>query len=196
MSFPLKTLKSDIVENEFEYSMRTIIANYLDNTTSCYQRCCSAEEGAGLSKEKLRAKRPRGGISMRPKWWRSGCDWRKQWRNSRYTTCNNGANICCVGRWQWFITACELSTRETNVAPMRDEPYCSMRGTSYVFIARPGNNNRLLFITPAPNAHETLCSSPHRVWFHDSLFHRFSLRRIVILNETRVEKKITNELYN
>lgn len=115
-------------------------------------------------------------------------------KQSRYTTCNNGANICCVGRWQWFITACELSTRETNVAPMRDEPYCSMRGTSCVFIARPGNNNRLLFITPAPNAHETLCSSPHRVWFHDSLFHRFSLRRIVILNETRVEKKITNEL--
>lgn len=39
---------------------------------------------------------------------------------------------------------------------MRDEPYSDMRGASCVFIARPGNNNRLLFITPAPNARNVL----------------------------------------
>lgn len=45
-----------------------------------------------------------------------------------------------------------LTRAETNVVPLRDEPYCGARGARLqalrVYCSRPGNNNWLLFITP------------------------------------------------
>lgn len=96
----------------------------------------------------------RWNINEWPKWWRSVCDWRKRWRSSHDTRRNNGTNICCVGRWWWFITIGKLHARNKCRAYawralFRHEGrelrvYCST--------CMCGNNNRLLFITPAPNA--------------------------------------------
>lgn len=72
-------------------------------------------------------------------------------KQRRYTTRNNGANI----RRKVVLVTCTLDAVETNVVPMRDNPYTAATEgegggvfVSCVFIARPGNNNWLLFITP------------------------------------------------
>lgn len=112
---------------EFEYSTYRIVTNYLDNTIRRYQRRCSTRRVRGFSvKREIKSEGTRGGISTGPKRW-------SKWsrlaetaeKQSRYTTCNNGTNICCSK--VAFVMACALHARE-NVMSMRDEPYCGVRG--------------------------------------------------------------------
>lgn len=108
-------------------------------------------------------------------------------KQSRYTICNNGTNICCVGRWQWFITVCELHARNKCrayawQALLRHEGRAACLLLDLVIIT--GYYSLLRHRT-----HETLRSSSHRACFHDLLFHRSSLRGNAILNERRVSKK-------
>lgn len=126
-------------------------------------------EGAiEVSAEKLKAARhTRGGISTGARererespasGWRSGGEvvgGRKRRRSSHDTQRVVTMEPISVGRWA-FVTARALHARGNKCrAYVRDEPYCGAGAralASCVFIARPGNNNRLLFITPPPNA--------------------------------------------
>jgi len=79
-------------ETNLSTRMYGIVANYLNNTIRRYQLHCSAEKSAGISvKREIKSEGTRGGISTGPKWSRLAEAAEKQ---SRYTTYNNGTNIC------------------------------------------------------------------------------------------------------
>lgn len=141
----------------------------------------AGREGCGGSvKREIKSEGTRGGISTGPKWSRLAEVAEKQ---SRYTTYNNGTNICC--RKAAFVIACTHSTRGKQMSCLCVTSLIAAWGgrafASCVFIARPGNNNRLLFITPAPNTRTLRSPAPRR----DSFFAETHTTRSVCNNLQR-----------
>lgn len=156
-------MKRDKVENKagHKFAMYGIV-NYLD----CIYHC-SVKRVRDSVEKKLRAKRHEVEYQRD----RSGGEVVANGGNGgEAVTIHNVQQwnqYLVVGRWH-FAIACALHVRETNAVSMRDEPYCGMRGRAFascVFIARPGNNNRLLFITPAPNTRMLRSPAPRRDLF-------------------------------
>lgn len=157
-----------------------IIVNYSDDTRGDAPRYqflveCEARRvglGSGYRRREIKSEERDirdGRVSTRPKWWRSGRGGRKRRRSSHDTQCATMEPIS-VGKAA-FVTACTLHARKqtpclcvTNLIARRG----TTRGrtgrggpctfASCVFIARPGNNNRLLFITPGTERTNRECS--------------------------------------